>query len=99
MRKSSGFLSWIEGLPGSEHGPQDGDASAGQDDDGLGVMFSLWPFPVVEGFGEWVSGGDGAEGTLEEYPLEGLIAAKCAAPVPGFSGLADDGRQPSGIAR
>lgn len=27
MRKSSGFLSWIEGLPGSEHGPQVGEAS------------------------------------------------------------------------
>jgi len=71
MRKSGGFLSWIEGLPGSEHCPQGGDASAGQGDDGLSVMFSLSPFSVVEGFGERVSGGDGAEGTLKEYPLEG----------------------------
>ncbi len=96
MRKSSGLFHRIEVLARLEHCPEDGDASAGEGDDGLGVVLSLAPLAVVEGLGERVPGGDGAEGALEEDALERLVAAVGASPVPGLAGLADDRRQSGG---
>ena len=96
MRKSSGLFHRIEGLSALEHCPQDGDAATREGDDGLGVVLSFVPLAVVEGLGEWVPGGDGAEGALEEDALEGLVSAVSAAPSFGLSGLPDDRRQAGG---
>ena len=90
MRKSSHLFDRIEGLSGAEHCPQDGDAPACQGDDGLGVVFSLASLAIVEGLGQRVFGGDGAEGALEEDALEGLVAAEGAAPSYRLAGLTDD---------
>jgi len=47
MRQSSGFSGWVEALAGAEHGPQDGDASSCQCDEGLGAMLEVmrWTAP------------------------------------------------------
>lgn len=71
MRLSSGIHDWMEGLAPLEHGPEYGEAAAGKRDDGLGVVFALAALPVVEGAGQRVVGGYGAEGALEEDALEG----------------------------
>ena len=62
MGKSSSLSHRVEGFAGVKHGPEHGDASAGEGDEGLGVVLSFVPLAVVEGLGEWVPGGDGAEG-------------------------------------
>src|SRR6187402_3426233 len=96
MRKSSRLFHRIEALAGFEHCPEDGYAPAGERDDCLGVVLSFAPLAIIEGLGERVPGGDGAEGALEENALECLVAAVCTSPVPGLAGLADNGSQSGG---
>jgi hypothetical protein len=40
MRKSGGLLERIEGLSVLDHGPEHGDASPGEGDERLGMVFS-----------------------------------------------------------
>src|SRR5215213_8760671 len=75
MGLSSGTVAWVEGLSMVEHGPVHGDAASGEGNESVDMLLSLAPFAIVEGFGDRVLGGDGAEGTLVEDALERLVAA------------------------
>src|SRR6266851_5645826 len=91
MGVSSGcFESGLEGLSGSEDGPEYIDASASESDDGLMVSFSLASLAVVEGAAVVVA--ERAEGGLVEDALEALVAAGGPAQKASFAGLAQDGR-------
>lgn len=96
MRKSSRLFHWIEGLSGAQHCPQDGDAATGKSDDRLGMVFTFAPFAVVEGLGQRMFRGDGAEGALEEDALERLVSAEGSAPSRRLAGLTDDRCQAGG---
>jgi len=96
MEKSSSFSFWIECLPVVYHSPEDGDASSCKRDDRLGVMFSLAPFSFVEGLGQRIFCGDGAEGALEEDTFERLVSAIGSSPTEGFAGLSNDRGQSGG---
>jgi hypothetical protein len=75
MGKSSNLSHWIEGFAGVEHGPEYGDTSAGECNEGLGMVLSLAPLSFVERPGERVADRDCAEGALVEHALESLVAA------------------------
>lgn len=96
MAKSIYFSVWIECFTHLQHGPKQVGAAACEGDEGLGVVFSLFPLAVVEGFGQRVLWGYGAECALIEGPFECLVTAIGLPPARTIPRLALNRRQSSG---